>query len=145
MQDFFVTEKPISQKAGYIALMHAGGRPAKKPRTDLGNRIAQAREQAGLSQGQLAEKMDVSQQVIAAWERKAKTIRTNTLIKLAGILGVSADELLGMKTPRQKAPAGRTRQVFDSVSSLPRRQQQKIVEVVQALVAQQSNRTDKAS
>jgi len=134
MQDFFVTEKPVSHEAGYIALMHAGGRPAKQPRTDLGERIAQARERAGLSQGQLAEKMDVSQQVIAAWERKAKAIRTDTLTNLAGILGTSADELLGMKPARHSGPTGRVRQVFDAVAALPRRQQEKIVEVVEAFV-----------
>lgn len=114
--------------------MHAGGRPAKQPRTDLGERITHARERAGLSQGQLAEKMDVSQQVIAAWERKAKAIRTDTLTNLAGILGASADELLGMKPARQNGPSGRVRQVFDAVASLPRRQQDKIVDVIEAFV-----------
>jgi transcriptional regulator with XRE-family HTH domain len=104
----------------------------------LGERIAQARERAGLSQGQLAEKMDVSQQVIAAWERKAKAIRTDTLVNLSGILGTSADELLGMKPARRNGPSGRVRQVFDAVAALPRRQQEKIVEVVEAFVEKKS-------
>lgn len=136
MQDIFVTQKLDSEEGLYSALMHAGGRPAKQPRTDLGARIAQARERAGLSQGDLAEKMNVSQQVIAAWERKAKAIRTDTLIKLAGILGVSADVLLGIKPARQSGPTGRVRQIFDAVAALPRRQQQKIVDVVEAFVEQ---------
>ena len=37
-------------------------------------------------------------------------------------------------------PVGKTRQVFETVSHLPRHQQQKIIEVVEALVAQNSNR-----
>lgn len=52
-------------------------------------------------------------------------------------LGVTVEELLGEPKARRAAtPGGKTRQVFDAVSQLPRRQQQKIVEVVQALVAQ---------
>ena len=78
--------------------------------------------------------MGVSQQVVAAWERKAKALRTDTLIKLASILNISADELLGIKPARQGGPTGRVRQVFDAVSALPRRQQQKIVDVVEAFV-----------
>lgn len=134
MQGDFVTQKPDSAEGLYSALMHAGGRPAKQPRTDLGARIAQARERAGFSQGDVAAKMDVSQQVVAAWERKAKALRTDTLIKLAAILNASADELLGIRPARHTGPTGRVRQVFDAVAALPRRQQQKIVDVVEAFV-----------
>lgn len=93
-----------------------------------------AQQRAGLSQGDVAAKMEVSQQVVAAWERKAKALRTDTLVKLASILNVSADELLGIKPARQSGPTGRVRQVFDAVAALPRRQQQKIVDVVEAFV-----------
>lgn len=78
--------------------------------------------------------MDVSQQVVATWERKSKAVRTDTLLNLARILNVSADELLGIKPTRQSGPTGRVRQVFDAVASLPRRQQEKIVDVIEAFV-----------
>ncbi len=51
------------------------------------------------------------------------------------------EELL-FETPPVKAAKGpvcKVRQVFEAVNALPRRQQEKIVEVVQALVAQQAN------
>jgi len=47
---------------------------------------------------------------------------------------VSADELLGVKTPKQSGPTGKVRQVFEDVSRLPRKQQLKVVEFVEAFV-----------
>jgi hypothetical protein len=60
------------------------------------------------------------------------------LTKLAKVLGVRIEEL--MEEPqtnhRQGGPVGRARRVFETVSQMPRHQQQKIIEVVEALVAQ---------
>jgi hypothetical protein len=54
------------------------------------------------------------------------------------ILNVSAGEFLGRKTNKPKARAtGKVRQLFDEVSGLPRRQQDKVVEFVSAFVRQQ--------
>ena len=115
--------------------MHAGGRPTSQPRSPLGQRIAAAREQAGISQAQLAERLGVTQPTVAYWERKAVNIHSDVLTKIARALNVSTDEVLGTKTPRASAkPVGKARKVFDSVSRLPRRQQEKIVEVVEAMV-----------
>lgn len=116
------------------------GRPSTHQRSRLGERIARLREQAGLSQQQLAERLGINQQMVAYWERRAATLRPDQLTALAEALKTSADELLG-KAPsksRGSGPSGRVRQVFEAVSRLPRRQQQKIAEVVEALVAQQS-------
>jgi transcriptional regulator with XRE-family HTH domain len=121
--------------------MHAGGRPANKPRSPLGQRIAAAREQSGISQAQLAERLGVTQPTVAYWERKAVNIRSDVLTRIARALDVSSDELLGTKPakPRAATPAGKARQAFDAVSRLPRRQQAKIVEVVEAMVEKHSN------
>ncbi|MGI8731838.1 MAG: hypothetical protein ACR2LM_00855 [Pyrinomonadaceae bacterium] len=49
-------------------------------------------------------------------------------------------ELLGeevqFKRARQTGPTGKVHKIFEEVSKLPRRQQEKIVEVVSALVSQ---------
>lgn len=118
--------------------MHAGGRPSEKPRSPLGQRLTLARESAGISQTELAEKLGTNQQTVAYWERNAKRLHSEVLAKLVAILGVSADELHGAKTPKPRGTPtqGRARQLFEAVSRLPRRQQQKVLEVVEALVAQ---------
>jgi hypothetical protein len=115
------------------------GRPPKRQRSPLGERIASLREQAGLSQQQLAEKTGANQQTIAYWERRAATLRPDQLTALAAALNTSVDHLLGQpprKMPAAAGPAGKMRQVFEDVSKLPRRQQQQIAKVVSALLAQ---------
>ena len=120
---------------GYDGVMQTG-RPPKYQRPPLGARIAALRERAGLSQQQLADSLKVNQQMVAYWERRAVTLRPDQLAHLADALKISVDELLGKAGPKARGsgPSGKVRQVFEAVSRLPRRQQQKIVEVVEALV-----------
>ncbi|MDP9176033.1 MAG: helix-turn-helix domain-containing protein [Planctomycetota bacterium] len=120
---------------GYVAGMKAG-RPTQRPRTPFGERIAQARELAGMTQLQLAEKLGVSQEVVAYWERKPVALRAEQLAALADALNVTADSLLGRPTkqPAPKGPPGKLRQAFDRAHKLPRNQQNRIVELVEAYV-----------
>ena len=121
--------------APYLAGMKAG-RPAQRPRTPFGERIAQARDLAGLTQLQLAEKLGTSQEVIAYWERKPVALRAEQLAALAEALGVSGDYLLGRHEakPLAKSPGGKLRQVFEKAYLLPRSQQSKIVEFVETYI-----------
>lgn len=141
MQVLFVTHTPSPKHECYADTMHPGGRPTNKPRSPIGQRLAEARERAGISQVQLAALLQTNQQTIAYWERHGTWFRSDILIKLTQILGVSSDELLGIKPPRSVAtkPIGKARRLFDAVSKLPRRQQEKIAEVVEALVEKQTN------
>ena len=117
------------------------GRPAKQPRTTFGERIAIAREQVGLTQQQLAEKIGTIQRVISSWERETVALRADQLTALADTLGVSVDYLLGRQDVKQRGggPVGKIRQVFERVSKLPRHQQNKVAEFVEAFVNQHSN------
>lgn len=58
----------------------------------------------------------------------------------ARVLGVSMTELLGeevqIKRTRKAGPTGKVQRIFEDVSRLPRRQQEKIVEFVTAIVRQ---------
>jgi transcriptional regulator with XRE-family HTH domain len=141
MQALFITPPLVFQDSLYDPVMHPGGRPSRKPRSSLGQRIAQARERSGISQAQLAKILGTTQPAIAYWERNAANLRSDVLAKIAQILEVSTDEILGIRAPRQtlSKPIGKARQLFESVSRLPRRQQQKITEVVEALVEKQTN------
>lgn len=116
----------------------AMGRPTSKTRTALGERITQARQLAGLTQQQLAEKLGITQRVVAYWEREAVSLRADQLSKLADILDTTADALLGKQasSKRSNGPVGKARQVFEELSKLPRHHQDQIVKVVTALVTQ---------
>ncbi|MGH8020584.1 MAG: helix-turn-helix domain-containing protein [Opitutaceae bacterium] len=106
-----------------------GGRPATKEASFLGSLIAQARQQAGLSQYELADKLSVSRNLIAQWERSAVALKAEQLLALSETLGVTVDVLLGRgeTIKRGTGPAGRARQVFERVSKLPRATQQRIL------------------
>jgi transcriptional regulator with XRE-family HTH domain len=136
MQELFAISEPPPEKVGYDAVMHPGGRPSKRPRSAVGQRLAEARERAGLSQHQLAEKLNTTQTTIAYWERKATTFRPDVLCQLTQILDVSADDLLGVRPLRTvgSKPVGKARQLFDAVSRLPRRQQEKIFDILRPFV-----------
>ena len=112
------------------------GRPAHKPRTDFGKRLALIREQKGISQVELAERMGVTQSAVAHWERRSMTLTPDQVVRLARALDVSFDELFGEATTsrRKNGPSGKVHQCFEAVSRLPRRQQEKVVEFVEAFV-----------
>jgi transcriptional regulator with XRE-family HTH domain len=57
----------------------------------------------GLKQEQLAQALGVSRPTVANWERGTKHPGLPLLLRLADVLGVSLDELLGR---RSSAPAG---------------------------------------
>lgn len=145
MQAIFISERPSGKTVVYAAAMQPGGRPTTRERSALGQRIAQARVAAGISQKQLAEKLSTSQPAIAYWERAAVNLRSDVLANIAAALGTSVDSLLGTAPAKNRAPsavpAGKVRQAFDAVSKLPRRQQDAIVKVVSALVAQAAVKT----
>lgn len=48
----------------------------------------------GLTQGELGELLGVSQAAIAMWEKGARQLKADTLLKLAAIFGCTVDELL---------------------------------------------------
>ena len=81
----------ISLNRPYTAKDMITGRPASKPRTALGLRISAARQSAGLTQQELAEKVNVTQRVIAYWEREAVSLRAEQINALSSALNVTAD------------------------------------------------------
>jgi len=86
----------------------------------------------------MAQRLGIKQQSYAAWERRAVALKPDQLAQLADLLGVPVDALVGKSSVRVRkgGPVGKVRQVFEQVSRLPLYRQRKIVEVVQALVAQ---------
>lgn len=63
-------------------------------RATFGDRLAAAREAAGLSQKSLARRLGVKARTIAAWENDLAEPRANRLQMLAGLLNVSLMWLL---------------------------------------------------
>lgn len=60
----------------------------------LAEKIAALRAERKLSQGDLAEKLDVSRQSVSKWETGQAVPELDKIIKLADLFGVSVDELV---------------------------------------------------
>ena len=110
-----------------------------EPRCDFGERLLKAREAAGLSQTELADKLGVLQRTVAYWERRPSSLRPEQIATLALALNVPAECLLYEQPPNGKAvrgPTGKIRSTIAQVEKLPKREQSKILDVVTALIAQ---------
>ena len=60
----------------------------------FGDRVAGAREAAGLSQAELARKLGVRKDTVASWEEDRSEPRANKLTMMAGVLNVTIIWLL---------------------------------------------------
>ena len=105
----------------------------------MAQRLVELRQKAGLTQTELAAAIGVAVSNIAFWELKGTPPRGEVLPALAKALAVSVDELLGAAPvkPRTPAPAGKLQMIFARAAKLPRRQQAKLAEFVEAFVTQQ--------
>ena len=67
----------------------------------LGDRIKFHRKRLGMTQDQLAERMGVSAQAVSKWENNLSCPDISVLPDLAGVFGISVDELLGKGAARE--------------------------------------------
>lgn len=97
----------------------------------IGNRIRDAREQAHLTQEQLAELVDISPTHMSVIERGVKTPKLDTFIRIANALGVSADALLqgGVDHANESIIA----ELSIRIGSLPPKEQTRILNAIRAL------------
>jgi len=104
----------------------------------LGARIAQLRKAQGITQVQLAEVLDVSQQTITAYEVGRRRIQVSSLPLIAKTLGVAVEDLVGPE-PRaaaKRGPAPKLQQQMDRIAKLPKTQQRFVMQVIDSMIAQ---------
>lgn len=68
----------------------------------LNDRIVELRKQRGMSQEELAERLNVSRQAVSRWETGTAMPDAANLLQLSRIFGVSTDYLLGAEPPAEK-------------------------------------------
>lgn len=64
---------------------------------EIGEKLKQARKAAGVSQKELAERLQVYQKDISRWENGERTPSLETFAQICRELKVSADEMLELK------------------------------------------------
>lgn len=63
---------------------------------DFGKKLKKLRTEAGLTQAELAKKMNITKAVVSYYELQERIPSPEVLIKLANIFHVSSDYLLGI-------------------------------------------------
>lgn len=113
----------------------------------IGRRLSGFRKARGITQVELAQRLEVSQAVISRYERGELLLHGELIATLAGILRVSTDELLGVHSPKSRSAAplapvvdkGLARR-FALLGTLPRRDRETVSRTIDALVAARGGR-----
>jgi transcriptional regulator with XRE-family HTH domain len=71
----------------------------------MGARLKHLREAAELSQAKLAAAAGVSPRTVQNWEYGKRTFDIESAVRLADVLGITLDELVGREPPKRKKGA----------------------------------------
>lgn len=89
---------------------------------NLGEKIYELRTEKGLSQGDLADELDVSRQSVSKWENNTAVPDLDKLIKLCDIFEISLDELTGREQTKAEPKEKETNTIKDFKNSLTKTQ-----------------------
>ena len=70
----------------------------------FGQRLQRLRKNAGLTQEEVATKLNITGQAVSKWENDVSAPDISVLVELSDILGVSLDELLGKERETTLVP-----------------------------------------
>lgn len=107
----------------------------------FGERLAALRKDQRLTQVQLAELLDVSQQAVTAYESGQRRVPISTLPLLAQTLGVSVEDLIGVpakRGPGKRGPAPKLQQQLERITQLPKAQQRFVMQMLDTVLQQQA-------
>ena len=101
----------------------------------FGQRMSKFRNKAGYSQRDLAKETGISQRMIAYYEKQTQHPPTHLLPVLAEALGVSADELLGIKT-NSKGPKKDVRlwRRFNQIEQMDTKEKRQILQLLDTFI-----------
>ena len=103
----------------------------------LGGRIAQLRKEQGITQVQLAETLILSQQLIAAYEGGQRCVPADVLPRMATVLGVSMEALVGADTKLAKrGPTPKLQRQLEKITRLPKGKQRFVIEMLDTVLTQ---------
>lgn len=115
-----------------------------KEAPDFGKRLAALRKDKGLTQSELAERMQSTQKMVDYYERRAHNPALEVVRRAANALGVNPAELLGSQpqpTRAKPGPASHLERRFEQVKRLPRKEQDFVLKFLDTVI----ERAEKAS
>ena len=100
----------------------------------LGTRIASLRQNCGLSQAELAQKLHISTSTVGMYEQGRREPSVDTLISLSRIFGVSLDYLLSGRPDTIRAVAALHRLAANSETSKTLTKEEMVCHLLWALL-----------
>ena len=106
---------------------------------ELGARLAETRKAQGMTQIELAQHLGIAQQTLAHYEVGRVRPPVPLIIAMARTLNFSLDDMLmGASAGRAKrGPASRLERQIEALSRLPKARQKFVVDMLDAILAQQ--------
>lgn len=110
--------------------------PLNTGKESFGHRLAKIRKSKGLTQVELAEKIGIIQVLISDYERDKLRPYHDMVARFALALGVSADELLGIKPSKFKGngPSLKITQRLKKIEDLPPAQQKTLLKTIDTFI-----------
>ncbi len=106
----------------------------------MGSRIAALRKASSITQVQLAEMMEVSQQTVTSWEVGRRGVPVSAVPTLSRALGTTVETLVGEKPALAKrGPAPKLQQQIERIGQLPKPKQRFVMEMLDTVLAQASH------
>lgn len=107
---------------------------------DFGENLKKIREEKNLSQQKLAKKLNVAQSTIGMWESSQRTPRLSELNRLARVLNITVNRLLGQ--PKDQKVEIVKNELYidgDKVSDLDEAEVKKVIEYIEVIKKNKGN------
>ena len=109
--------------------------------TKIGESLVKVRKTKGMSQADLARSLKISTRTLCSYEKGVRRLPSTMVKQLCEILGVSADEVLGITPVKEDGRTAEARLIrkFRDAIELPEDDRQLLVQMLNTLLAKQRN------
>jgi transcriptional regulator with XRE-family HTH domain len=125
---------PMSQEVPVLARKR--GIATRKGMESIGERLTRIRKSRGITQMDMARRLGVTQPIVSSYEKGAFRLHGELIARLAEILRVSTDEILGTRALRDSSPprSRRAARRLEKLETLSRGDQLAVIRFVNALL-----------
>lgn len=105
----------------------------------LGERIATLRKEQDLTQAQLAERLGLTQQMVASYEVGRRRVPASLLPQIADTLATSLDELVGKKSVQpsgKRGPTSLLQKQIERLTRLPKAKQKVLIAMLDGVLSE---------
>ena len=124
---------PINQLTGSPSMSRVKSEAVAESSKVIAERIVRLRKERGITQVQLAAVLGVTQPMVSRLERGDFRFNDETLVAIANLYKVSADEILGLKSATQEGATAISRRWLKRlmrIEKLPKRDQDGLIQTV---------------